>query len=211
MSDFEPISHDSGDGSPGKAEMTIGEFLASLGITGNGLNFTDQAVSDDYRRYWRSHLLAMIGDPPNFAFLGSADNVALTQLLEAGDPPNFLDLGFQPVIGGASTFGVAGGLDRLDKIRAYVEGNLINFELTDEGVDIRKIIKGIDWKTLSVEKHPRLDIIDPAALIAKLDEMIDFERLFALLPQLNITPVFNDRAKKGDGGDYRDINFDEIM
>ena len=95
--------------------------------------------------------------------------------------------------------------------RDSAEGMLINIELPDEGEDLRKIIKDIDRKTLVVEKHQVPDGIDTGALIARLGEMIDFGSLFALLPLLNDVPVIACSDIKPDEGDYRDINFDEIM
>ena len=184
MSELGSISNVSGGDESDAFRLELEAFFASLGNTGNGPSLPDGV---------------------------NADNVALAVLLGAGDPPNLFSLGFSPVIGGAITSGIAGGIDRWLNMREYVKGKLINFELTDEGEDLSKIKKDIDWKKLVVEEHQVPDGINTEALIAWLGEMIDFGSLFALLPLLNDVPVIACSDIKPDEGDYRDINFDEIM
>jgi hypothetical protein len=142
---------------------------------------------------------------------GLADDFTPGVPLNAGDTSDLFPFGFLPVIGDASTLEPPEGLDVWRETQKKSVDINFNYYLTEEILDLGKFLKGSRPETDLFEKTLNPVTIDTTALIARLGEMIDFGSLFALLPLLNDVPVIACSDIKPDEGDYRDINFDEIM
>ena len=183
MSDSELLSGVSGEESPETPELSIDEFLASLGNTGNGLGLPGGV---------------------------DAGNVALARLFGEGDTSNLFPLDFSSVINRLGMLGDADNLYKRVEPNKYPDDDLLLQNLVIKKILLNVFFDGFDWNKLPAEIPSSPDEIDPTALMDVLGARIDFGRLLDFLPQINITPILGGSAEVEEG-DFSNIDFDKII